>query len=116
MKIEATMAGNERASPLPSWQGWDELIGSRQFDVDVQSVFQFWQTFEESFWFRVCFEVNVNGHLAPAHQNGGNASGKVDASFRCDCRPEAPHEPFDPFFCGMRSHRSMMTPLADGAK
>jgi len=102
---DLSISVNQGASILPAGKRRDEEVGRGRFDVDLERFFELRQTLETSERLRIGFQIDVQSHLAPAHQDCRNAARKVDATLRANRLARFFHKSFDAGNRRAASHR-----------
>lgn len=92
IEVDQAMAGDEQTSFAPVWKLGDEIRGACQFDVYGEFVLEHGDRLKETTGFGVGFQVDIDGHGAPAVKERGGTACEVDSPATFHAAPHRNHE------------------------
>jgi len=92
VKRELTFLSHKRTPVGPARADRDEVLGRRQFDIQVQRLFQPGNRSQEAVLVRDELEVDVERRTPPSHEHRGSPTRQEDTSRRDRVPGKRPHE------------------------
>src|SRR5437762_10435482 len=99
-KADLTLAADVYAPILPSRKGWNEVRRRSKLDIYLKLFLYLRDRAKHFVQFRIKLQVDVDGRVTPAHENGSRAAGEIAVTLRPGSSPERAHKFQDLLFAG----------------